>query len=642
MKMYRSVFFAVLVASNSVIPSVMNLFQTNKPNKPVPEPKSPQGNTCANFPLITAETVDLARENPYWLIRNETGTTSAGFYGGWGRECAHDTIIANSITDMQDAMNNAAQNNMQLIVKNSGHDYIGRSTPRDENSIRLFTGNMRNATWYGDLPVKNETFSLDPALHHTVSEQFSVCDNKYDAVTVAAGVTWESIFDGMRKYNIWVLKGASNTVGAAGGWLLDGGFGLFPKINGMGVDNIVELKVVTTDGKVVTASDCENSDLFYGLLGGGPGSFGLIAEATYKVHPGLSNVGQFSCTYDIPAEAYPELLSKVLTLSPIQEKNWGGMLDFKQDIGKGNDTVGLEFWLYYGDLTKEQAAAAWPKELMDELEQYKQDVDFAPCEFVNTDTSTYPEGGEGITTATLPNGETHWWEYESYDDYIVGFGSRYLPAWNQNDTASVQTLANNIIEIQQAGNMIQLELSKGMFKADPDLIAHHDKTSVSSKIKNAVGLMYIRSYLTHYWPTQNQTFDDLEANLKLKYDSETEVFCPVLTNSTSTDNCLQQAKDQCKGEQDPMGCFDALLQQAMKISSDRIKHATELLRQRFPDAGTWVNHIAYDEPDVFNLKWGEKLDKLKALKKQYDPQNILTCHQCLSEVIQKDANILLL
>jgi hypothetical protein len=144
--------------------------------------------------------------------------------------------------------------------------------------------------------------------------------------------------------------------------------------------------------------------------------------------------------------------------------------------------------------------------------------------------------------------------------------------------------------------------------------------------------MYIRSYLTHYWPTQNQTFADLDANLKLKYDSESAVFCPVLTNSTSTDNCLQQAKDQCRNAIDAVGCFSDLLQQAMKISSQRIKGATQLLRKYFPNAGTYVNHIAYDEPDVFNLKWGEKLQGLMALKKKYDPENLLTCHQCLSEV----------
>jgi hypothetical protein len=435
----------------------------------------------------------------------------------------------------------------------------------------------------------------------------------------------------MRKYSIWILKGASNTVGAAGGWLLDGGFGLFPKLHGMGVDNIKELKVVKTDGELKTAIECENSDLFYGLLGGGPGSFGLIAEATYKVHPALSNVGKYSCKYDIPRDEYKKILREVLKKAPIQNKHWGGMVDFKNDIGK-KDVVGLEFWLYYGGMSKEEAAAAWPQDLMDELKQYQEDVSYAPCEFQDTDTSTYPEGGEGITTATLPNGETHWWEYESYDDYIVGFGSRYLPKWKQNDASTIHSLVDQIIEITEAGNMIQLELSKGMHGADANVLATQDKTSVSSKIKDAVGLMYIRSYLTHYWPTQNQTFADLDANLKLKYDSESAVFCPVLTNSTSTDNCLQQAKDQCRNAIDAVGCFSDLLQQAMKISSQRIKGATQLLRKYFPNAGTYVNHIAYDEPDVFNLKWGEKLQGLMALKKKYDPENLLTCHQCLSEV----------
>merc|ERR1712100_158568 len=111
---------------------------------------------------------------------------------------------------------------------------------------------------------------------------------------------------------------------------------------------------------------------------------------------------------------------------------------------------------------------------------------------------------------------------------------------------------------------IQLELSKGMHGADADVIASQDKTSVSPKIKDAVGLMYIRSYLTHYWPTQNQTFADLDANLKLKYDSESAVFCPVLANPSSTEKCLQQAKDQCRKEIDNVGCLRNLVQDAMQ------------------------------------------------------------------------------
>ena len=50
----------------------------------------------------------------------------------------------------------------------------------------------------------------------------------------------------------WAMKGASNTVGAAGGWILDGGFGLFPKLNGMGVDNVISMKVVLANGDIKT------------------------------------------------------------------------------------------------------------------------------------------------------------------------------------------------------------------------------------------------------------------------------------------------------------------------------------------------------------------------------------------------------
>lgn len=54
-----------------------------------------------------------------------------------------------------------------------------------------------------------------------------------------------------------------------GGWMQAGGHNPFVNRIGMQVDNIVELEVVTADGKFQKVSECNNPELFWALRGGG-------------------------------------------------------------------------------------------------------------------------------------------------------------------------------------------------------------------------------------------------------------------------------------------------------------------------------------------------------------------------------------
>jgi hypothetical protein len=54
---------------------------------------------------------------------------------------------------------------------------------------------------------------------------------------------------------------------------------------GMGVDQWLEFQIVTADGKLKVANAVANPDLFWAIRGGGGGTFGVVVQATVKVHP---------------------------------------------------------------------------------------------------------------------------------------------------------------------------------------------------------------------------------------------------------------------------------------------------------------------------------------------------------------------
>ena len=98
-----------------------------------------------------------------------------------------------------------------------------------------------------------------------------------------AGVLWGELDRETQLYGLATVGGIVTHTGIAG-LTLGGGIGWLMRKYGATVDNLLSADLVTAEGKVVTASEECNADLFWGIRGGG-GNFGIATSFEYRLHP---------------------------------------------------------------------------------------------------------------------------------------------------------------------------------------------------------------------------------------------------------------------------------------------------------------------------------------------------------------------
>lgn len=137
------------------------------------------------------------------------------------------SVSARSAEDIIAAVRFATEHDIRLVVKNTGHDFAGRSLA--PHSLQIRTRGMGGIAF-------SETFVPEGAR-----------EGAGPAVTIEAGVQLFELYRFCHERNVTVVAGFSSTVGAAGGYLQGGGHSILSPWKGLASDHVLQYTVVTAD-----------------------------------------------------------------------------------------------------------------------------------------------------------------------------------------------------------------------------------------------------------------------------------------------------------------------------------------------------------------------------------------------------------
>jgi FAD/FMN-containing dehydrogenase len=136
-------------------------------------------------------------------------------------------VLAESAEEIQTAVRFARDQNLRVVIRNTGHNALGQSSA--PGSLQINTSRLKRIEPVSDFIPQGTGASVG------------------QAATLGAGVLALEVAQVGLDHGFTAVMGLCNTVGTAGGFIQGGGVGLLGPLYGMGSDTAVEFNVVTAE-----------------------------------------------------------------------------------------------------------------------------------------------------------------------------------------------------------------------------------------------------------------------------------------------------------------------------------------------------------------------------------------------------------
>lgn len=413
--------------------------------------------------------------NPYAIEDDPGAFHTTGWHGAHLSAHSPRVVAAESAADIAAAVDFAREHGAGLVIKGTGHDYLGRSCA--PGSLMIWTHRMRDVTVHDDFVPAGSPAGQDGV----------------PAITVGAGTRWLEAYQALVPLGRYVQGGGCVTVGAAGGFVQGGGFGSLSRRYGTAAGNMLEAEVVLASGEIVTANAVRHPDLFWALRGGGGGTFGVVSRLTMRTHPAPQTVGQVSGSITAGSGTdFRRLLGRLATVLPaLCDDHWGEHVAFDR-------TNVAEFGLLAADLPDERLQAIWAPFLdwvTAQPDAYRCDVSAHTGPFAIWDHEARSQlAPDSISHDDRPGAppERFWNTGNQFEVswYLHAYQSQWLPR-RLLDTPDI--LADALFRASRPGGF-RLDFNKALSGAAASALARDRATAINPAVFDAAALATCASW----------------------------------------------------------------------------------------------------------------------------------------------------